>query len=281
MIEVDGQRAAATNLGCAPPYTAVVPCKLAASGTVALDTAALADGAHTVRVLVTDVSGNSAALRPVLDHDLQRAHELRGHGRPEPDHDPQPSQRHDLLRRPAPVHGQLAGAPAGTQVRMFSQVSRAGAPQNMARTPLVTDAEGRFTYRVPAGPSRTLRFAYRSAGDPLFACSKAVSVKVRAPVSLRATPRAIRPGQRVRFRGRLRGGYVPAVGQARRAAGLRAQPLAQPAQRPHQRARRVQLSLPLLLPGVGHDVPGPRARAADAGYPWAVGTSNRVRVRVR
>ena len=98
-------------------------------------------------------------------------------------------------------------------MRVLSQVARAGATQKLGRTPLVTDAEGRFTYRVPAGPSRTLRFAYRSAGEPLFACSKAVAVKVRAPVSLRATPRSIRAGQRVRFRGRLRGGYVPAVGK--------------------------------------------------------------------
>ena len=87
VIEVDGQRAAATNLGCAPPYTAVVPCKLAASGTVTLDTAALADGAHSVRVLVTDVERQRRRLRAVLDHDLERAHELRGRGRPEPDHD--------------------------------------------------------------------------------------------------------------------------------------------------------------------------------------------------
>ena len=64
VVEVDGQRAAATNLGCAAPFTAVVPCKPAASGTVTLDTAALADGAHTVRVLVTDAGGNTAAAGP-------------------------------------------------------------------------------------------------------------------------------------------------------------------------------------------------------------------------
>ena len=164
---------------------------------------------------------------------------------------------------------------------MLSQVSRAGAPQKLARTPLVTDAEGRFTYRVPAGPSRTLRFAYRSAADPLYACSKAVTIQVRAPVTLRATPRAIRPGQRVRFRGRLRGGYVPAEGKLvelqafernrwRNLRNVRTNARGEFSYRYRFSFRASGVTFPVRV----------RVRP-DAGYPWAVGTSNRVRVRVR
>ena len=281
VIEVDGQRAAATNLGCAPPFTAVVPCKLAASGTVTLDTAGLADGAHSVRVLVTDASGNTAAAGPFSITTSNAPTSCAAADTP--------NLTTSLSRRSGTisyggrllVRGQLAGAPAGTQVRMFSQVSRAGAPQNMARTPLVTDAEGRFTYRVPAGPSRTLRFAYRNAGDPLFACSKAVTVKVRAAVSLRATPRSIRSGRSVRFRGRLRGGYVPASGKLvelqafernrwRNLRNVRTNARGEFSYRYRFSFRASGATFPVRV----------RVRP-DAGYPWAVGTSNRVRVRVR
>ena len=274
VIEVDGQRAAATNLGCAPPYTAVVPCKLAASGTVTLDTAALADGAHSVRVLVTDVSGNAAAFGPFpittsnaptscapadaanLTTRVSRRGDIGYGGR--------------LL-----VRGQLAGAAAGTQVRVLSLIARAGAAQKIGRTPLVTDAEGRFTYRVPAGPSRTLRFASRNAADPLWACSKAVTVKVRAPVSLRATPRSIRAGQSVRFRGRLRGGYLPADGklvelQAFERGRWRS---LRNVRTNRQGAFSYRYRFSFRASGVTFPV---RVRVRpDAGYPWALGTSNR------
>ena len=76
IIEVDGQHAVAQSLGCSLPFTATVPCKLTASGTVTLDTAALADGAHSVRVLVTRRDAvQHGRVRAVHDHDLERADE--------------------------------------------------------------------------------------------------------------------------------------------------------------------------------------------------------------
>jgi hypothetical protein len=280
VIEVDGQRVAAANLGCAPPYTAVVPCKTAVSGTVSLDTATLADGPHSARVLVTDVSGNTAAFGPFSITTSNAPTACA------------PADAASLTVRPSRrgsigyggrllMRGQFAGAPAGTQVRVLSQVARAGAPQKVAKTPLVTDAAGRFTYRVPAGPSRTLRFAYRSAGDPLFTCSKAVGVKVRAPVTLRATPRSIRSGQRVRFSGRLRGGYLPANGKV-----VELQAFERGRWRTFRTVRSsrkgafsYRYRFSFRASGVTFPV---RARVrSDSNYPFVLGTSNRVRVRVR
>ena len=63
-LEVDGSAVSTQTLGCSPPYTAIVPCKLSASGTLTLDTATLTDGQHSVRVLLKDASGNSAAYGP-------------------------------------------------------------------------------------------------------------------------------------------------------------------------------------------------------------------------
>lgn len=69
-LEVDGQVVTRATLGdsagsCREPYTTRVPCPTTASGTLALDTAQLADGAHRLRVLATDAAGNTSAWGPV------------------------------------------------------------------------------------------------------------------------------------------------------------------------------------------------------------------------
>jgi hypothetical protein len=61
-IEVDGAPAVSQvvddNGGrCREPFTAPVPCRLTASGSIALDTATLPDGVHSVRLVVTDATG--------------------------------------------------------------------------------------------------------------------------------------------------------------------------------------------------------------------------------
>jgi hypothetical protein len=73
----------------------------------------------------------------------------------------------------------------------------------------VAGADGTFTFRLPAGTSRTLRAAFRSEpADPALACSATARVAVRAKAKLRARLR----GRVVRFRGRVRG-PVPAKGK--------------------------------------------------------------------
>ena len=111
------------------------------------------------------------------------------------------------------VRGSLAGTGAGVRCGS-SAVSRVpGAATRVVGTPVITDARGRFSYRVPAGPSRTLRFGIRGAGDPKYQCSRLAEISVRARVSLSASRRSVSAGARVRFTGRLRGGYVPVRGK--------------------------------------------------------------------
>jgi hypothetical protein len=74
-VAVDGATRASTTISangghCAPidgqsgvlRFDWTVPCLLAGSGTLALDTSALADGAHSVVVSVSDAAGNTAAV---------------------------------------------------------------------------------------------------------------------------------------------------------------------------------------------------------------------------
>jgi hypothetical protein len=178
------------------------------------------------------------------------------------------------------VRGTLAGAAAGTVVRVISQVKGTGTPRLVA-TPLTTDAAGRFSYRVPAGPSRTLRFAYRSGTEATFRCAKPLTVSVRARVSLSAAPRTVSSGSRVRFSGRLRGGHVPRNGKV-----VELQAFERGRWRTFRTVRSTgkgafsyRYRFSFRASGTTFPV---RARVrADSSYPFALGTSNRVRVRVR
>jgi hypothetical protein len=77
----------------------------------------------------------------------------------------------------------------------------------------VVGADGGFAFRVPPGPSRTLRAAFRAAAtDEALACSQAASLHVRAGVTLSA-PKRVRAHRLVRFRGRVRGGPLPVRGK--------------------------------------------------------------------
>jgi hypothetical protein len=107
------------------------------------------------------------------------------------------------------VHGRLtdaAGAPLAraaicVAVRTTGQRRVAEAPQLVA-----TDARGRFTYRVPPGPSRRLWFVYRTGGASTVG---SVAVRVPAPVSFRLSPRVLHNRQAVQMTGRVGG---PALG---------------------------------------------------------------------
>jgi hypothetical protein len=75
-----------------------------------------------------------------------------------------------------------------------------------------TNAAGAFSYALPAGTSRTLRFRY--AGSAGARPSQAdVTVRVPAAATIRASRRAVRNGQTVTFSGRLLGRPIPSNGK--------------------------------------------------------------------
>ena len=77
----------------------------------------------------------------------------------------------------------------------------------------VTRADGRFSYRVPKGASRQVRIAYRAyARDGGFAAQRLFSMRTRAGVRVRVSPRRVRGGGAIRIGGNLRGGPKPRAG---------------------------------------------------------------------
>jgi hypothetical protein len=100
------------------------------------------------------------------------------------------------------VAGTLLGAGgrpiAGAKVCILGRDDLIGARTNGLGT-VTTDTDGHFLYAWTANRSRWLRLSYDGGGKPL---TTTVLVRVRAPVSLRATPAVLRNGQKMLLQGR-------------------------------------------------------------------------------
>ncbi|HEX8744273.1 MAG TPA: Ig-like domain repeat protein [Thermoleophilaceae bacterium] len=96
-------------------------------------------------------------------------------------------------------------------VDVYSQSAAAGS--EFERLAAVrTDPKGAFSYTIPAGTSRAVRFRY--AGSSRHRSSEhVVTVKVAASTTIAVTPKRVRNGQTVGFRGKLRSQPIPAAGK--------------------------------------------------------------------
>jgi hypothetical protein len=139
---------------------------------------------------------------------------------------------------------------------------------------------GRFTFRLPAGPSRIVRFVYE--GDNLIKSSVAQArTLVPAPIRLRVSRPSVRNGESVVFGGRLVGHPIPSSGkvvflQAR--VGRSWRTFANP-----QADRHGRFSYRYTFTATtGFRIYAIRARAArDTSYSYETGTSKPVKVRVQ
>ena len=108
-----------------------------------------------------------------------------------------------------PITGRLLhpdGTPlAGARLTVQTQTALPGAAMaNEAE--VVTGPDGRFRWVAPAGPSRTIRFAYRSQiGETSYVDTTDVRLLVMAGVTLRAAPRKVRNKSATVFSGRVLG----------------------------------------------------------------------------
>ncbi len=139
--------------------------------------------------------------------------------------------------------------------------------------------DGIYSVKLPAGPTRTMIVEAWPPGASALACTTA-KAKTRAGVTLKAT-RRVRPGGKVRFRGRLKGRPVPKRGKLVELQAFDAgrwRTFAQPRSKPDGRYR----SAYRLRRTFGPRTFRFRARVRrEAGYPYELGYSRKIRVRVR
>lgn len=211
-----------------PAFLYLQPCLGSVSADASLDTTKVANGAHRVAVSVIDAAGNAA---PVLDRTVTIDN-------PPPPGTPGPpngtnasahasmSVRWNATRRTGlltgfgtarSLTGRLAapgGTPiAGANVEVLATPAYGGA-RPAAIGSVRTDASGRFSFRVPAVSSRTVRLVYRAhVGDATPAVTRALRLAVRAGITLSVSPHTTGVDGTIRFGGRLRGGPVPSSGK--------------------------------------------------------------------
>jgi hypothetical protein len=95
-------------------------------------------------------------------------------------------------------------------IEVFAQPFAGGSFWHVATTGC--DRDGRFTYRIARGGSRTLRFRWDGTGLIKPALAE-LRVLVPARTSIAPSRKSLRNGQSVSFRGKLVGGPVPDGGK--------------------------------------------------------------------
>ncbi|MDQ3934154.1 MAG: hypothetical protein M3340_05935 [Actinomycetota bacterium] len=104
------------------------------------------------------------------------------------------------------------GAPLGdTVVDVYSRPTSAGAEYERIAA-VRTDPKGTFSYIVPAGSSRSIRFRYDGTGR-YRGSEQSVEVKVAAASTIAVSRRSVRNGQSVTFHGKLRSLPIPPAGK--------------------------------------------------------------------
>ena len=168
-----------------------------------LDDLSLEDGVYDLRAIVHDRAGNERIGDRRRDGaPMQLALPLRD------------ATRLSIERSAARIRGRLEtarGRPlAGADVHALEQPRTGGGFRPLAS--LRTDDSGGFALKLRRGPSRTLRLVFE--GNRLVRpAAAAIAIRVPATTTIRVSRRSLRNGGSVRFRGRLGGGTVPAGGK--------------------------------------------------------------------
>jgi hypothetical protein len=209
------------------------PCPAEVPVGIELATSTIPNGPHHLTVELEDVAGNTAV---VVDQQITIENALpnvvlnspapeRGaaNGTPASDNATLTATAKEaktytraLSRSAITLTGQLtdsAGTPIkGAQVQLLQQPTSASTPSRLATT--TTSANGTWTFRVQAGPSRLLQVAYFShLLDAKPAATLAFHESVQGVVTMHA-PHHARLGRPVAFGGQLAGGYVPPGGES-------------------------------------------------------------------
>lgn len=169
----------------------------------------------------------------------------------------------------------------GAVVRIATQILT-GTRGYREQRPVSTGQDGGFVYRAPRGPSRRILITYTPfAVDTQPAVTKLVRLKTRAGLRMQANKRSVRRGKRIVFTGRLKGGFAPRRGVLvvlqgfQKGFGWRS---FETTRAKHgrfggdYRPQRAVHGTTLRFRAVVRE---------QSGYPWALGRSRSVRVRIR
>jgi hypothetical protein len=215
-------------------YTRYEPCPPTVSDSIPIDTTNVPDGSYPLVLEARDASGNTVSTPWSVP--ITVANKVAAAGGP-------PGTGTETTSGPGAPNGRSATSKAqigyfGTQqgkikARHGQSVSFSGHLTNQTGTPIpsatldvlsqttgsnepfvvlghtTTNADGVFTFRVPAGPSRVIRTGYRAfANDSGYDATTDLTEKVTATTTLSVEPRRLR-GRTFTFRGKIYAGNFP------------------------------------------------------------------------
>jgi hypothetical protein len=205
-----------------PAFLYLQPCPSSVSAAVDFDTNTLSDGAHHLVVSVLDAAGNSAV---ALDRTITVANSpANGRGASAAAvlsarwQHTRKTRLTSAFGRSQAITGRLLApggvAISGAQIAVSALPSYAGALSSAMRG-AVTGTDGTFVLKLPARlSSRTIELSYTAhADESLPVTVRTLKLAVRAPVSVRITPRSAPSEGTIRFRGRLPAGPLPRGGK--------------------------------------------------------------------
>jgi hypothetical protein len=265
------------------PHTGLAACPKSQVEDLSIDTSALANGPHRLKVRAMDAAGNLSEVDATHVIDVRNTREepavqLRGarltasfagsSGR---------TLTADYSRR-VTVRGRLAasdGTPVGKAPILLADSKASKAAREVAQT----DADGRFSFRLArGGRSRTIRLQYLPVGASEVVLAAPLTLKVRAAAQLSVSL----AGVEVRYKGRLVSAHVPAKGVLVILQGRRERGIWQPfAYRKVQRAGTFRGTYRLRVHRPGVRLQFRAVIPRSGGYPYEAGKSATVARTVR
>ncbi|HEY0279944.1 MAG TPA: carboxypeptidase-like regulatory domain-containing protein [Solirubrobacterales bacterium] len=222
--------------GCEEPFAQSRPCPSEATRVLAVDTGALAAGAHTVSGAVVDAAGNSTPFGPLaftvaaprveppppVGTGQVAVAAASAEGGPN-NGTPAVEAPRLQLRGVSSTHadgkpGRLGGTlttPSGEPIKGASlgvEITELGGGHRPRKRQVRTDGNGRFEFAVGGAGARTVVVSYApTLGGPV---SRSADTLLKTPLALSLTPRprAVRNGRTAHFRGRLKGAGGAAQG---------------------------------------------------------------------
>jgi hypothetical protein len=205
------------------------PCKSSLSASLTLDTDAYAAGTHSLELVVEDAAGNqTVAYDGRITTSGPSAGGVNGSiSAPAIANGQSPCAREALDLE---VNGK-AKAPViayGKQVTVGGMLhcgavpirdatvalSSVGGPAGAALAATVRTApDGSFSYSVPTGPDRTLRFSYTAySDDHAPSATASVAIRIRPRIELRIAPQRTSNGNSISWSGTVAGAPYPSAG---------------------------------------------------------------------
>lgn len=214
-LGIDGRtvRTAASGGSCGEPYTLRQPCPSGVTPSLGVDTADLADGAHTATVTAIDAAGNvSAPASFSFTVNSGGAGPRAVNGSPavtDPSMQLDQSTLTTKSSRSVTISGVLTtaqGVPiAGASLETSAIDLGIYGAQEKPLGSVVTDASGRFSLQLRPDGARRVNFSFRPAPGAGSTASASAVLRENLALTIRRSKARVKPRGRLRLSGRLLG----------------------------------------------------------------------------